>query len=125
MTNLTREVWGREFDLEIVFEDLDGTGVDERQWSALGHIITEWNAIDDSVSSLKEYCRKQNSSASDPGLFENVFRYVIPKYLFVPRDQLRRIVALMCDYRFDPEHGLALVFENEKLKEIGPQDIIL
>ena len=49
----------------------------------------------------------------------------MPRYLFLPKVQKRRTVALMCDYRFDPEHGLALVFENEKLKEIGSQDLIL
>ena len=125
MTNLTREIWGREFNIEVVFEDLDDQGVNEEQWSALGHIIAEWNAIDDSAPALKAYCSKQNNPTSEIGFFENVFRYVIPKYIFVPRDQSCRVVALMCDYRFDPEHGLALVFENEKLKEIGPQDIIL
>ena len=31
-------------------------------------------------------------------------------------------VALMCNYRYDPEHGLAAVFENERLKKIIPQD---
>ena len=125
MTNLTREIWGREFNIEVVFEDLDDQGVNEEQWSALGHIIAEWNAIDGSAPALKEYCRKQSNTDSEIGFFENIFRYVIPKYLFVPREQSCRAVALMCDYRFDPEHGLALVFENEKLKEIGPQDIIL
>ena len=28
----------------------------------------------------------------------------------------------MCNYRYDPEHGLATAFENERLKKIIPQD---
>lgn len=49
----------------------------------------------------------------------------MPKSLFVGRDEAKRIVAIMCDYRFDMEHGLAVVFENEQFKMIGEQDIIL
>ena len=49
----------------------------------------------------------------------------MPKSLFVRRDEAKRIVAIMCDYRFDMEHGLAVVFENEQFKMIGEQDIIL
>ncbi len=33
-------------------------------------------------------------------------------------------IAILYDYNYDSEHGLAVVFENEILKEIGPQDII-
>ena len=77
--------------------------------------------MDKSAAKLKKYCAKDD----DGGDMENLFRYVMPRYLFLPKVQKRRTVALMCDYRFDPEHGLALVFENEKLKEIGSQDLIL
>jgi hypothetical protein len=31
----------------------------------------------------------------------------------------------MCNFKFDMEHGLAIVFEDEKLKKIGPQEIVL
>lgn len=125
MTNLTREVWGRELDLRVSFEDLDDRGIDESQWDTLGRIISEWRVIETSASKVKDYCRQQGSQRHDGQADVNVFHYLMPRYLFVPQGSKRRTVALMCDYRFDPEHGLAIVFENEKLKEIGPQDIIL
>lgn len=125
MTSLTRKVWGRELDLRVSFEDLDDVGVGAEQWAALGHIILEWDAIDGSLPALKEHFREQSSWESERTSGNNVFRYVMPKYLFVPQGTKKRTVALMCDYRFDPEHGLALVFENERLREIGSQDIIL
>jgi hypothetical protein len=31
----------------------------------------------------------------------------------------------MCNYKFDMENGLAIVFENEEAIEVGKQDIIL
>lgn len=125
MTSLTREVWGREFDLQVVFEDLDDKGVYESQWKALGGIITEWQAIDESLQALKEYCLEQNPDEFKGQPLDNVFRFVMLKYLFIPQGVKRRTIALMCDYRFDPEHGIALVFENEKLATIGSQDVIL
>ena len=33
--------------------------------------------------------------------------------------------AIMCNYKFDMENGIAVVFENEKFSDIGKQDIIL
>ena len=36
-----------------------------------------------------------------------------------------RVVAVMCDFKFDMENGLAIVFENEKFKEVGYQDLVL
>ena len=59
---------------------------------------------------------------------DNIFKYVIHKSIFIPIDNNRnhkRVFALMCNYIFDMEHGLALIFENEQFKEMGPQDIIL
>lgn len=125
MTSLTREVWGREFDLQVAFEDLDDVGVYENQWKSLGSIISEWQVIDGAIEELEEYCLKQNPDELKSQPLDNIFHYVVPKFLFIPQGDKRRTVALMCDYRFDPEHGIALVFENEKLSTIGAQDVIL
>lgn len=119
MSSISKEVWGRKLNLEVYPEG--GNGQSDAQSLALERLCSTWDAVDKSASKLKEYCAKD----SDGGDMENVFRYVMPRYLFLPDVQKRRAVALMCDYRFDPEHGLALVFEDEKLKEIGPQDVIL
>ena len=49
----------------------------------------------------------------------------MPKYLYVARDNENHIVAIMCNYRYDEENGIAIVFKNEKFLQIGKQDIIL
>ena len=36
-----------------------------------------------------------------------------------------RVVAIMCNYKFDMEHGIAIVFKNEMFSKIVSQDIIL
>ena len=48
----------------------------------------------------------------------------MPESLFVPRTE-KKTIAIMCNYKFDKEHGIAVVFEEGRLKEIGSQDIIL
>lgn len=48
----------------------------------------------------------------------------MPQALYVKRNEKKRVVSLLCNYRFDEEHGIALTFENEKLKGIGTQDDI-
>ena len=125
MTSLTRDIWGRDFNLPVRFEDLDDEGITENQWAAYGRIIIKWAAIDGSLAKVKQYCQEQDSERLGDRAIDNIFRYVMPQYLFVSETEDQRQVALMCNYRFDPEHGLAIVFENEKLVGIGPQDIIL
>ncbi|MFC2706458.1 MAG: DUF6985 domain-containing protein [Olsenella profusa] len=125
MSSITKEIWGRELKLEIYPEG--GKAPTDEQSLALERILATWDAVECAAPALREYCAKEKYCArdSDGKDADNVFHYVIPRHLFLPRMQKERTVALMCDCRFEPEHGLALVFENEKLKEVGTQDIIL
>lgn len=49
----------------------------------------------------------------------------MPKEIFVPHTEKHRNVAIMCNYKFDIEHGIAVLFENGQFKKVGPQDIAL
>lgn len=125
MTSLTRNVWGREFDLDVTFEDWDGEGVLDSQWASYGSIIMSWQAIEDALPKLEDYCLELDKDMIGEAHIDNIFRFVIPKSLFISREEARQVVALMCDYRFDPDNGIAVVFVNGKLAEIGTQDIVL
>ena len=55
----------------------------------------------------------------------NIFKYVMPYSLYVRRSASSdRYVGLMCKYRFNPEDGLAVLFKNEELYDIGTSDIL-
>ena len=54
----------------------------------------------------------------------DIFKYVIPEAIYVKRNKRKHQIALLCNYRFDEEHGIAITYEDEKLKKIGTQDII-
>ena len=43
----------------------------------------------------------------------------------ITREKEERVFAILCNYKFDIEHGLAVVYENEKFKTVGAQDITL
>ena len=76
------------------------------------------------MDEVKKYCLSLNSEEIEQPI-ENIFKYVAPKYLFVPRDNEKKIIAIMCNYRFDMDNGIAVVFEDGELSEIGSQNIIL
>ena len=116
-------IWGREFEINIVFQNFPGEEVTSNQQKVVDTLSTI--DFEQAFAPLKAYIMKYNSE--DVGQLEitNIFKYVIPKSILIPRENDTRVVALMCNYKFDMEHGLAIVFENEKYKTVGPQDIIL
>ena len=125
MTKKHLSVWGRKINLEVVFDRYAGEDILSTQEKALDALLSSWAVVDGSLDDVKSYILEQRGDAVVDGRIDNVFKFVKPESLFVPRKQRKRTVAIMCDFRLDPEHGLAVVFEKEKLAKIGPQDIAL
>ncbi len=127
MSGIVMSTWGKEITLEVRFDLLDDERVTSRQAYALGAIFVSWGAVNAALDAVKSYClgNDGNMLASECGTarIDDIFDVVEPYSLFVVRDDSKRSVALMCHYRLDPEHGLALLFENERLTKIGPEDI--
>ncbi len=119
-------IWGREFEIEIVYDCYEGELVLPAQEEALKRILENIEVINNAKAELEAYCLKENSPEIGSEKIDNIFRYVIPKALFIQRPvDDKRIVGLMCEYKFDEENGIAIVFKNEVLNEIGSQNIIL
>lgn len=58
---------------------------------------------------------------------DEISKIVKPKQLMFPmvfNDDVRQ-VGLLLECTWEPEHGLAVKFENEKVVEVGFQDIVL
>ncbi len=117
------KVWGREFSLKIIFEEYDGENVLEGQKKALDSFLDKSDDILSSCDELKKYCIEKNGKNIGEAI-DNIFKYVIPQSIFVKRDDENHIVDLLCNYKFDEEHGISLFFKNEKLDHIGSQDDI-
>ena len=117
-------IWNREFDLRVVFDSYDEE-VLPIQEQALEAFLKAENTIQESKKQLEKYILNDEYAEIEGNSIDNIFKYVIPTDIYIPRTPETRTVALLCDYRFDEEHGIAIVFENEHFKEIGEQDIVL
>ena len=117
-------IWDREFEMYISFQNYPGEEITDLQEKTEKMIPTA--DINASLDFVKKYIMKYNADDVDEKGLANIFRCVIPKGILIPRrNDGKRVFAIMCNYKFDMEHGIAIVFENEKYKSIGPQDIIL
>lgn len=125
MTEITLNIWGREFALAVEFDCYEGENVLPAQETALSDFLEQDNLIDSIEQKVKDYCLATDPERIGSKTIENIFKYVIPKSLFVKRREDAHIVALMCDYRFNPDDGIAIVFQNEEFSRIGTQNIIL
>jgi hypothetical protein len=114
--NKSLEIWGKQFNLEIVYDVFEGEEVSPKQEEALNKFIESSDLLADS-SRISEYIvETSNGMISEP--VDNIFEYVLPKSLFIKRSEDKRVVVLLCDYKLDPEHGIALIYEDEVLTNI-------
>ena len=150
MNSLKIKIWGREFELGVAFNVFEGKEVTDAQKNALdlflkanaSNIVSDENSaetqkqdkesmaeatlIDISKSAVEEYCLDNSNGNEIYNPITNIFKYVIPKYILVDNlCEVSRTVALMCNFKFDMEHGLAVVFRNEKFDEVGEQGLVL
>ena len=117
-------IWGRDFELPVNYDCFPGEDVLDSQVNALSLLIESPTVIDESFNSVESYIFK-NAPNEVVVSIDNIFKYVMPKSIFIPRSGEQISIAIMCDYKFDPEHGLAVIFESGKFKAVGEQDVIL
>ena len=115
-------IWDRDFDLNIIYDCYKGEDVLEAQKEALKSFLANKGMIAASKTDVESYCLNHNRADIGSNTIDNIFKYVIPESILVKRDGC---VAIMCRYRYDEEHGIAVVFSDGKVKEVGSQDIIL
>jgi len=125
MNKFNLNIWGRDFELPVSYDCYPGEGVLDTQIEAVESFLNTPMEVDNSKKNVETYILSNNSSDVGNSVVDNIFRYVTPKSLYIPRNKEKRVLAIMCDYRFDVEHGLAVVFENEAFKAVGIQDIVL
>lgn len=125
MSKKTVTIWGRKFEIEIKYDCYEGEEILETQKEAASSFLKAEKSIEASLEKVKEYCIAMNPDEIGSEPIENIFKYVAPKYVFVPRNTDKHVAAIMCNYKFDQENGIAVVFENEILAKIGKQDIVL
>ena len=118
-------IWGREFLLPIVYDCLSDGVINEGQTKAVDRLIKHPEWIEMSKICVENYCRDSVMEDDKNLKKDNIFSYIKPQRLFVKRSKKNPNIAIMCNYRYDPEHGLAIVFSHDGQVTVGIQDIIL
>ena len=123
MNKVKVNIWGRDFELIVTYQNYPGEEVIPNQELTL-HALTSIDFAD-SLNDVEHYIIKENASDIEGKSIDNIFKYVMPKSIVITRDKKARVFAVLFDYKFDMEHGLAVVYENERYKAVGPQEMIL
>ena len=123
MSKVKVQIWDRDFELSVSYQNFPGEETTENQWRTLSAVPS----VDYSTAKagVEEYIRKFFSAELGDDNLDNIFRFVMPKSVLIPRVEGVRVFAIMCNFKLDIEHGIAIIFENEKFKAAGPQDLIL
>lgn len=118
-------IWGRELDIKVVYDCYDNEEVIDNQIKAYEEFVkNSENIFEEVYKKLQIYCKENYREQLEENI-DNIFKYIMPKTLYIKRSEEDRIVAILCNLKFDIEHGLAVVIKNEQVVNIGNQDIIL
>lgn len=118
-------LWGRRFELPAEINMYKGEEILQSQYDSIIRFKNINIDMGDSLHAVADYCFKRNPREFKYDNKGNIFKYIIPKYLFISRTNGTRTVAIMCNYKFDSDNGIAIVFKNEKFDSVGNQDSIL
>lgn len=123
MSKVVTTIWGRNFELSVIYQNYPGEEITGDQQLALSKVETA-----DYMSAkygVEDYIRKFFSDELGDDNLDNIFRFVIPTSVLLPRLPGKPVFAIMCNFKLDMEHGIALIFENGIFKTAGPKDLIL
>lgn len=121
---LSISIWGRDFELPVNYNCYEGENVTEDQIQLLNKFIEHPEWIQTSKYIVENYCRQQVLDDEENQKKDNIFSYIKPVSVFVKHVKKPKI-ALICKYRYDEEHGLAIMFDQEENITVGSEDIIL
>lgn len=123
MSKVNVRIWGREFELAVSYQNYPGEDITENQKKTLAVVPTV--DYDIAKGDVEGYIKKYFSSELGEDSLYNIFRFVMPKSVLIPRTEEKSVFAIMCNFKLDMEHGIAVIFEDLKYKTVGPQDLIL
>lgn len=122
---LAATIWGRQFSLPVEYDCYGNEEITEQQIEAMDTFAKQIDCIEKAKKPIEDYCKDDLMNDDENQKKENIFSYIKPECVFVKRDREHPRVALMCKYRYDPEHGLAIVFSHDGKIAVGEEGIIL
>lgn len=124
ITKANLVIWGKQFSMPVQY-----AGPAEPEASAdldqaiQAFIADSADITSKSILKLKAYIKGKAETIGSVAP-ENLFDSITPQMLLVTIDEGDALIALLCGFKFDPEHDIALIFRNNSLDEVGNQDLI-
>ena len=119
------EIWERTFHLDITSNFYQSEELSPKQAEAVNHFLSNLKWIEKSKKNVESYCKLDVENDDENNKKDNIFSYVQPKCIFVEDNVKIPRVAILFHYRYDAEHGLAVVFDKDGNVTVGIQDIII
>ncbi len=123
MSKVKIRIWDRDFELNVAYQNYPGEAITDYQEAAFNFVLSA--DYEPAKAGVERYIRKHYSFELGENNLDNIFRYVMPKSILIMRTKGIPAFAVMCNFRFDIEHGIAVIFENGAFKDTGPQDLVL
>ena len=123
MNKMSIVIWEREFELDVIYKTFYAKGITALQEEA-ANMFCKKGEFNDSIEQMKKFVFDNGGSENGVTRIDDIFGYVMPKCIYVPKAN-NRSVAILCDYRFDPEHGIAVVYENEAFSYIDEEGMVI
>ena len=122
---LKMALWGKDVELGIDFDVMPDEAPYDEQRAILQSLVENWSVVEDSKGSVESYCSSTDPEHSTYFETHDINDYVIPKTIWVKHRPSSKTIALLCEYRFDLEDGLAVVFEDCTFEEVCAQDEVV
>ena len=116
-------IWDRKINIRIDYDLYDNETATDEQEQRLEEFINNTQLLNDKTA-ISEYCLKNNGKEIGNNV-DNLFKYIAPTAILIPQSEKNKRIILLCNYKFDIEHGIAIIFENNSFSKIVPQDDVL
>lgn len=120
------EIWGRNCKVNLVFDCYAGEEIDAIQEETIADFEDNLEQYAQcGLEAIKKYI-VENCNNIDEVSIPNIFKYVVPKTVYVSKDpSKKKVIGILCHFRFDEEDGLAVKFVDGQAVEVGGEQIIL
>ncbi|MBP3201127.1 MAG: hypothetical protein J6M39_05730 [Lachnospiraceae bacterium] len=124
------KIWGKEFSLKVLYECKNGQKPTNEQHQALEMFENELfqkkevNKIQHYLDSQKEIMNfiSKLDGIDDVDINDSVLDYLKPVEIRVLNEK-NRMVEIVCDFKFDMEHSIAIRFKNEKFDGFYQEEV--
>ena len=110
-------IWNRDLELEISYEIVSEAGITDSQRKNFELFKSIEKCKLENPDDMISFCKKNDNDKIKDNI-DNIFKYVMPREILIGEKR----VSILCDYRYDMDDRIAIVFENNIFIKICKED---